>query len=240
VAYLDDDVDVDQAWLGNLCNAYAAGGIAGVGGRAYLVFPGPKPQWLSESIEGLLTKVDLGPSRRPAKPDELYGVNLSFRKDWLHRAGGFRTDVGRMGTTLLGGEDEDMLERVAALGGTILYEPGAIVGHRVPTSRLRRMWFWKRCYWGHLVAPRLWPQRMVSEYELIRAVWRVGRLSWRAFRSTIRHGPRSAACFEQLLKVASQMGTCSGLAGEVLRRWFGQSHNRSYCPSAPPLSTIRP
>src|SRR5205823_7376230 len=67
---------------------------------AYLVYPGPRPRWLGESTEELLTKVELGPRRRPAGVGELYGVNLSFRKDWLLRAGGFRTDIGRIGTTL--------------------------------------------------------------------------------------------------------------------------------------------
>ena len=86
VAYLDDDVDVDPGWLKNLCAAYADGEVAGVGGRAYLVYPGRRPRWLGESIEGLLTKVELGPRRRPAGVDELYGVNLSFRKDWLLEA----------------------------------------------------------------------------------------------------------------------------------------------------------
>src|SRR3954449_731537 len=60
VAYLDDDVDTDPGWLRHLTAAYADGDVAGVGGRAYLVFPGPRPRWLGAAIEGLLTKVELG------------------------------------------------------------------------------------------------------------------------------------------------------------------------------------
>src|SRR5262245_23912751 len=167
VAYLDDDVDVDPKWLWHLRDAYASGDVAGVGGRAYLVYPVPKPKWLGESIEGLLTKVELGEHRRPAGVDELYGVNFSFRKDWLQRADGFRPDLDRVGTRLTSGGDDDMIRRVIALGGVMLYEPGAVVGHRVPPARMRRKWFWNRCLWGGVTEPRVWPVEQVSAYQLL-------------------------------------------------------------------------
>jgi glycosyltransferase involved in cell wall biosynthesis len=218
VAYLDDDVDVDPRWLWHLCDAYTGGDAAGVGGRAYLVFPSPRPAWLGEPIEGLLTKVELGPHRRPAGVHELYGVNLSFRKDWLRRVGGFRTDVGRVGTKLACGEDDDMIARVIALGGTVLYEPEAVVGHRVPPARMRRKWFWDRCFRGGASDPRLWPDERVTAYQLLRSTWHVGLMGWRTLRAGLRHGPRSAVCFQHALKVASRSGLCLGLVGELRRR----------------------
>ncbi len=233
VAYLDDDVDVEPEWLRALCDAYASGDVAGVGGRAYLVFPGPRPRWLGESIDGLLTKVELGPVRRPAGVHELYGVNLSFRRDWLVRAGGFRTDIGRVGTTLFGGEDDDMIGRVVALGGVMLYEPGAAVGHRVPPGRLSQKWFWKRCYWGGVSAPRTWPDRQITGYELLRRTWHVVRTGWRAVWTGLRHGPRSAACFRQVLDVAIRAGTWAGLFRELLCRGRRPSRGRAeqLCPA---------
>src|SRR5262249_39826437 len=111
VAFLDDDVNVDVHWLRNLAAAYEEGDHAAVGRRARLVFPGPRPRWLGEEDEGGLTKVELGPLRRQAKPDELFGVNLSFRKSWVVRVGGFRTDLGRVGNCLLSSEESELLER---------------------------------------------------------------------------------------------------------------------------------
>ena len=70
-----------RAGCRHLCNAYTRTNVIAVGGRAYLIYPVPRPGWLGESIEGLLTKVELGSERRPAGVGELYGVNLSFRKD---------------------------------------------------------------------------------------------------------------------------------------------------------------
>lgn len=218
VAYLDDDVDVDSGWLTGLCDAFASGDVAGVGGRAYLVYPASRPRWLGDSIEGLLTKVELGPVRRLSGAGEIFGVNMSFLKDWLVRIGGFRTDIGRVGTTLFGGEDDDVLERVAGGGGTILYEPNAVVGHRVPPSRLSRKWFWKRCYWGSVSAARMRPDAEITTYEFIRSAWHVALMSWRTLKAAVRHGPRSAPCFEQALRVATRAGICRGLWGELRRR----------------------
>jgi glucosyl-dolichyl phosphate glucuronosyltransferase len=233
VAFLDDDVDVDPRWLRNLAAAYAGGDVAAVGGRAFLVYPGPRPRWLGDGIEGLLTKVELGPDRRPAVAGELYGVNLSFRKDWLKRAGGFRTDIGRIGTTLLGGEDDDMVARVAALGGAVLYEPTAVVGHRVPPARVTRAWFRRRCFWGSVSDPRVWPGERVCGYELVRGTWHVGLMAWRTVRAGLRHGPRSAACFEQRLKLASRAGLWVGLVTELRRRGglWGRSRSAQLCPA---------
>jgi len=235
VAYLDDDVDVDPKWLWHLSDAYASGDVAGVGGRAYLVYPSPTPAWLGESIAGLLSKVELGPHRRPAGVDELYGVNMSFRKDWLRRAGGFRPDLDRVGTRLTGGGDDDMIRRVIALGGVMLYEPGAVVGHRVPPTRMRRRWFWNRCFWGGVTEPRLWPDERVTAYQLFRATWHVGRLGWPAFRAGLWRGPGSADCFRQALNVASRIGIWMGLLGELWRGRGGPRHDLN--PAAPTLPT---
>lgn len=228
VAYLDDDVDVDPRWLRHLSEAYASDDVAGVGGRAYLVFPGPKPRWLGESLEGYLTKVELGPCRRPAGVHELYGVNLSFRKDWLRRAGGFRPDLDRVGTILISGGDDEMIARVLALGGKMLYEPGAVVGHRVPPSRLTRKWFWNRCFWGHLGVPRSWPDQQVNGYELLRTTWHLGRSALRTTWAGLRRGPRSTTCFEHLLRTASLSGAWFGLVGELRRRggFFGRGRTK--------------
>jgi glucosyl-dolichyl phosphate glucuronosyltransferase len=215
VAFLDDDVDVDAGWLHSLSAAYEGGDYAAVGGKAYLVYPRKRPGWLGERSEGLLTKVDRGPLPRLAKPDELYGVNLSFRKAWLERVGGFRTDLGRVGLCLLGSEETEVLARIARAGGKLLYEPAAVVGHRVDPNRLRRRWFWSRCYWGQRGGARILPAASVSGSELVRATWRLGRASWRALCAAFAHGPWSEDFFDGTKTVASRLGYWVGLVGRL-------------------------
>ena len=215
VAFLDDDVDVNVNWLRNLAAAFDAGNYAAIGGRAYLVFPSARPTWLAERSDGALTRMDYGPKSRAAAPDELYGVNLSIRKEWLQQVGGFRTDLGRIGTCLLGSEETDVLERIAAAGGKLLYEPGAEVGHRVPVSRLRRRWFWSRSYWGSRGEARMIPSSSVTLYGFLRASWRLGRAGGKVIWALISNGPRSEECFYQSRLLLSRLGSWVGLVGRL-------------------------
>ena len=211
IAFLDDDVDVDSGWLRGLADAYRSSDFAAVGGKAYLVYPTSRPVWLGERDEGLLTKVDYGPEKRLAQADELYGVNLSFKKEWFAPVGLFRTDLGRIGKCLLSSEEEDVLKRIAQAGGRLLYEPAAIVGHRVAPERLRRRWFWSRIYWGKRGVARMVPDSLVSPYELLRSAWHVCLASWDLARSAVRHGPGSEEAFHQSSTLAGKTGYSVGL-----------------------------
>ncbi len=222
VAFLDDDVDVDVQWLRAMEAAHARGEFAVVGGQARLVYPAPRPRWLAERSEGLLTKVELGDQARLAQPDELFGVNLSVRKSWLEQVGGFRTDLGRMGSCLLGSEETDLLERIVHAGGRLLYEPGALVGHRVPADRLRRRWFWSRCYWGARGVARQIPESQVSAYQLLRASWHIALSCGKGSAALLTQGPASEEAFYHSRILASRLGYWVGLA----RRWTRMEPDR--------------
>jgi glucosyl-dolichyl phosphate glucuronosyltransferase len=170
IAFLDDDVDVDPDWLSALRGAYAGADCAAVGGRAYLVYPSEKPSWVGKDEETMLSRVELGDERRRALPGELYGLNLSIRKDWLEQVGGFRTDLDRVGNCLLSGGEKELLQRIETAGGQLWYEPRAVVGHRVPAERLRPEWFIMRRYWGLRSAIRM---RRPGRTEAIRQASRL-------------------------------------------------------------------
>ncbi|MDB5349304.1 MAG: family glycosyltransferase [Planctomycetota bacterium] len=218
VAFLDDDVDVNVTWFQNLAAVYREGNYAAVGGRAFLVYPKARPAWLGERDEGLLTKVELGPDRRAAEPDELYGVNVSMRKEWVGRVGGFRTDLGRVGNRLWGSEETELLARVVEAGGELLYEPTAVVGHRVPSERLRRAWFWSRCYWGLQSEARILRDSEVTFYALARAGWWSLLACGGTVRAAVSNGPRSEEFFHHSKVLAGRCGFLLGLSGRFLQR----------------------
>jgi len=237
VAFLDDDVNVDRAWLRNLAFTFSSGDYAAVGGRALLVYPTTRPAWLGDRTEGLLTKMDYGMEPRTAVADELYGVNLSFRKKWLRSQGGFRTDLGRVGKCLLGGEETELLERIAAAGGKLLYAPSVLVGHRVAPDRLRRRWFWSRCYWGYRGQARVTPTSELGPLEMLRWTVRLIRSVLSVGRATLMHGPSSEECFYQTRVFASRYGYWVGLLG----RWWNHRPSATFdrteaapsCPYSP-------
>jgi glucosyl-dolichyl phosphate glucuronosyltransferase len=218
VAFLDDDVEVDPRWLIGLASAFASGDAAAVGGRAYLSYPGVKPRWLDGRDEGYLTKVELGPDRRPAAPDELFGVNLAIKKGWVERVGGFRADLGRVGTCLIGSEEGELLERIADAGGTLHYEPSAVVGHRVAAERLSRRWFWSRTYWGHRGEVRRWRRRDANPYALVRATWHVTLATWQLALGSFSTGLLTEETFHRSLILAGRLGTWAGLVAALAGR----------------------
>jgi glucosyl-dolichyl phosphate glucuronosyltransferase len=214
VAFLDDDVDVDRDWLRALADAYRSNDYAAIGGRAHLVYPGSKPRWISGSIEGLLSRVDYGDQRQVVEPDWLYGVNLSIRREWLERVGPFRTDLGRVGRRLTGGEETELLGRIVSAGGRLLYEPRAAVGHRVSPERLRRSWFLSRCYWGKHSAVRFdYPDRIRAR-SLAGAGSRLCRASMTAAGAFLRHGFGSPMFFDAAAVAAQRAGTFAGLVAK--------------------------
>jgi glycosyltransferase involved in cell wall biosynthesis len=206
IAFLDDDVDVDPGWLSRLIGTYRETESAAVGGKADLIYPRPPPEWLDPRLEGFLSKVDQGPVRRPALPQELFGLNLSIRRDWLLRIGGFRNDLGRRGQGLESYEETEMLERLAAAGGLLTYEPCAVVGHRVPVSRLRRRYLWSRCYWEGVSGFRASSVGPPAFRRLVRTSLRlIGRVAGTVYAALVS-GPGSQECFYRVTRVALALG----------------------------------
>jgi GT2 family glycosyltransferase len=141
VAFTDDDVLVDPAWLSNLVAALGAAPHAAC--ATGLILPAEldtlAAQWF-EAYAGFAKGwerqlFDLAEHRRPGP---LYpyamgqfgsGASLAFRTATLRALGGFAAELGA-GTSALGGEDLDVFLRLLEHGAAIVYEPGAILRHR--------------------------------------------------------------------------------------------------------------
>jgi glycosyltransferase involved in cell wall biosynthesis len=218
LALLDDDVQVDSGWLSAVVMAFQSEDCAAVGGKAYLIYPQEKPRWLGEKVEGHLSKVDQGPHRRLAAADELYGLNLSIQKQWIGRVGPFRPDLDRIGSCLISGGEIELLERIASIGGKLIYEPAAVVGHRVPAARLRRKWFWSRCYWTSWGFARTEANQTSPLRLLRRSTWLLMRTTLLIFSESLSQGNRSPEVFYLSTRWVGQMGTWVGSVLRLLRR----------------------
>jgi glycosyltransferase involved in cell wall biosynthesis len=145
VAFLDDDVSVEQTWLGNLTAALGNGEWAGAGGRIVLAQPFSSPSWLSlqepYNLGGALCALfDMGD--KPGKLDRApYGANMAFRKDMFEKYGRFRTDLGRSPGSLMSNEDTEFGRRLIAAGEQLRYEPSATVYHPAPEDRIQKAYF---------------------------------------------------------------------------------------------------
>lgn len=144
LAFTDDDVTVDPAWLQNLTSSLSDTKWAGAGGRT---LPEPnfvRPKWLSN--DDCHSLAPLAIFDRAAVAGELnetpFGNNMAYRRTIFEKFGGFRTDLGpRPGGGTQKSEDSEFGNRLINAGEHLRYEPSAVLYHAVPQSRLNKSYF---------------------------------------------------------------------------------------------------
>ena len=141
VAFTDDDAVVDRDWLRALGARFVAEPeVDAVGGLVLPLELDTAPQlWFEEyyggfsrsflsetmSVEGMRGKDPLF----PYAPGRLgAGCNMAFRKSTLEQMAGFNISLGT-GTLAKGGEDLASLLELLLGGGTVAFEPAALVRH---------------------------------------------------------------------------------------------------------------
>ena len=154
VGFIDDDVKVDSGWLEAVYKTFMESHASAVGGRSYLVYPSSRPVWLPREREYLLSGLDYGDQRLVDTDKDLFGLNLSIQRETALKLGGFDTNLGRRGKSLICGEEKDLLDRIRKTGGIVVYEPKAVVWHIIPPERLKKRWFFRRIYGGAVSAQR--------------------------------------------------------------------------------------
>jgi glycosyltransferase involved in cell wall biosynthesis len=147
IAFLDDDSVAAARWLEALLDAYTTtSGVAAVGGRIELRWPCARPAWV-DGLDGYYGTFDLGEERREIdQPLYPYASNLLFERAAFVGVGGFPPELGRRGQSALANEEDGLFRRVAARGLRVLYEPNALVYHRVEGARLTRTWLLRRTF----------------------------------------------------------------------------------------------
>jgi len=143
LAFMDDDVTVDPAWLQNLTASLHDGRWAGAGGRILPNRAFKPPLWLSLAERhalGPLALFDPGPETVELSQAP-FGANMAFRSSVFDKHGGFRYDLGPRPGSEIRSEDSEFGYRVIMAGEHLRYERSAIVYHDVPESRLTKKYF---------------------------------------------------------------------------------------------------
>ncbi|MEY9888991.1 O-antigen/teichoic acid export membrane protein/GT2 family glycosyltransferase [Catenulispora sp. MAP5-51] len=145
LAFLDDDAVADPDWLERLLASYENESVLGVGGLVTPRWDAGRPSWFAREFDWVVGCSYRG-MQVPVR--NFIGANMSFRRDVAVRIGGFRTDLGRVGTRPVGGEDTEFCIRATSEteGGSLVYQEGARVRHRVPGHRGTRHYFLSRCF----------------------------------------------------------------------------------------------
>jgi len=141
--FTDDDVTLEPNWLAAYAGALSHYPEADIfGGRSLAAFQDKRPKWLLDCnlalLSGVLVNFDCGEDVRPFATAEPGPVGASFgvRRRLIHKVGGFRVDLGRVGLIPGRAEETDFFERSAKLGAQRIYVGTALCWHRVESRRL--------------------------------------------------------------------------------------------------------
>lgn len=145
LALTDDDVRADHDWLMRLAAAFDETGADFVAGRVKPAWESAPPDWLSPALYGVIAVPENGDDRVAITPAQQrvmpIGANMAVRREVVLRVGGLRADLGKLDGSLRTGEDHEFFLRMLQAGFTGVYEPAAVVHHRVGAERLERGYF---------------------------------------------------------------------------------------------------
>jgi glycosyltransferase involved in cell wall biosynthesis len=148
VAFLDDDAVAHPSWLARLAEHYADPDVLGVGGAVEPRFAAGRPAWFPREFDWVVGCSYRGLPQELSPVRNFIGANMSFRSEVFDAVGGFDGAVGRVGASPTGCDETEFCIRIRErlLRGKLLYEPRAVVRHRVPEFRARWHYFWRRCW----------------------------------------------------------------------------------------------
>lgn len=150
IAYLDDDARADKEWLAVLLDAFEAQSPnpVCVGGKIFLDWEGPRPDWFPKEFDALHAYLDHGDQGFYLKADTpehyLIGTNMAFFRQMVIDMGGFRTHCGRLKRRTISGAETEMINRIIGEGFPVYYCPEAIVKHIVVPERRTKKFLIKR------------------------------------------------------------------------------------------------
>lgn len=148
VAFLDDDATADPDWTEQLLAGYRDARVLGVGGLVRPRWEIGRPSWFPPEFDWVVGCSYRGMPEQGGRVRNFIGANMSFRRAELVAVGGFRADLGRVGSHPLGCEETELCIRLTAdrPEAELRYQPTAGVSHRVPEGRTNWAYFRARCY----------------------------------------------------------------------------------------------
>lgn len=148
LAFLDDDAVADRDWLRHLVLALDEPDIMGAGGRVLPCWVDRKPSWLPEEFFWVVGCSHRGLPTYTAEIRNPIGASMLIRRNVFDSLGGFSSQIGRVGKRPVGCEETELCIRARQQmpSAKFMYEPAALVAHKVPPERATWRYFWSRCY----------------------------------------------------------------------------------------------
>ncbi len=149
VVFLDDDAIAGDYWLQRLMENYQDPKVIAAGGKAVPVWEGKRPAWLPEELYWVIGCTYRGyAGEQKTRVRNIHGNSMSFRRDIFTTIGNFNDSIGHRGGKPLGGEETEFCMRATSRYpySNIIYDPAAVILHKVPEKRCTIGYLYKRAY----------------------------------------------------------------------------------------------
>jgi glycosyltransferase involved in cell wall biosynthesis len=139
IVFIDDDAFLDENYIKELTQYLknVEEEYIGFGGKILPFLECELPKWMSTYLASLMSIIDMGEEVKLFQGTKYpIGANMGFSKSVFDKIGGFNTKLGRIGKSMLGGEEKDFFFRIKELKAPIYYFPKMLVHHVIPAERL--------------------------------------------------------------------------------------------------------
>jgi len=151
IAFIDDDATAEKGWIENLLSTYREYDAAAVGGKILPVWLGGKPDYLPEELYWLAGITHEGfAEEKVVEVRNTFGPNMSFKREVFQKAGMFNENLGfaKKGTSYIQAEEPEFALRMRReLGKGVIYNPKAVVYHKIPSAKVKVGLLLKRAFY---------------------------------------------------------------------------------------------
>jgi glycosyltransferase involved in cell wall biosynthesis len=150
ILWTDDDVIVERDFIRNYESAFRSfTNSTFFGGKVDPLYETTPANWISDNID-LISDVfalrDFGPEcRKMLNTESPVGASMAIKTS-IAKKYMYKTELGRHGANLVGGEETEYFERLRKDGHHGVWVGNATLKHFIPTSRLTKEYLWK---WKH-------------------------------------------------------------------------------------------
>lgn len=148
IVFFDDDAVADTNWIKELVRMYEERDAIAAGGKLLPKWISGKADFLPEEYYWLIGATHKGFPEEITEVRNTYGSNLSFKAEVIRALDGFKSGSGMKGSGLLQGAETELCQRMKEkFGKGVVYNPAAIIYHKVFPERLRMKYLLKRTFW---------------------------------------------------------------------------------------------
>lgn len=151
IAFLDDDAAGEKRWIENLVDTYEKSDAISVGGKILPIWLAKKPDYFPEELGWLVGITHEGfAEEKVGEVRNTFGPNMSFRREVFEKIGLLNEKLGfSKGRTsyMQGAEAEFALRMKNRLGKGVIYNPEAVVYHKIPSWKTRPRTLLRRAFY---------------------------------------------------------------------------------------------